>query len=116
MTTTPGPSIDLPDVHATITRAPGRITITLAGEVDADLRDYLVGVVELVARSGDPVEADLSQVTFFCAEGVRFLEALRSAAPGDALTINAISPAVATVLDLCDFQMPQGPSLASAAT
>ena len=105
MTTSPVPDTHLPTVTITTRRAHGRVAVTMTGEIDAALRDHLDTIVELVGRTGDQVVVDLAGVTFFSAEGARFLARLRLAAPDGGLALLATSPSVDLVLALCDLRV-----------
>lgn len=98
--------VDRPYVQAATVRVDGRITVRLVGEVDAELREYFDSVVALVAATGEPVEVDLSAVTFCCAELPRFLTLLREVVPGGVVRIGAMSPVVESLLELCGFVPP----------
>jgi anti-anti-sigma factor len=76
-------------------------TIVLSGEIDLLLREPFQAVLEQTAGLRPPVEVDCGDVTFFSAEGIRFLAALRS--QDEQRLVRVVRPAVAVrrVLTVC---------------
>lgn len=79
----------------------GRLLVAFSGEVDLGLTDRVDQICARVSDVGSPVDVDLTDVTFFCAQGVGFITRLRAAAPDGDVRLVGASPIAAMVLDWC---------------
>ncbi|WP_298459988.1 STAS domain-containing protein [uncultured Cellulomonas sp.] len=82
----------------------GHLLVRFSGEVDTALRAQFARVLGAVRAVGEPVEVDCREVTFFCAEGVRMLMLLQSAAGGPGVVALRSSDAVDRTLRLSGIE------------
>lgn len=88
------------DATAVVRYADGRTLVRVAGEVDESAAATFATVVDLAAARGEPVQVDLSGVTFFSAAGVTWLVRLYRRAVGGVRVV-ATSEPVRQVLRAC---------------
>ncbi|NUP39586.1 MAG: STAS domain-containing protein, partial [Streptomyces sp.] len=86
-----------------MTEAAGRTRVAVHGEVDLDCADTLYQVLaDCLTSTPRGVDVDLTATAFFDCAGLNALlrARTRARATGAELTVTAVSPAVARVLDL----------------
>ncbi len=97
---TPAPGRELPTGDITLEIRRGRLLVRFSGEIDTVLRQQFTRVLGATRAAREPVDVDLSEVTFFAAEGVRMLVLLQGAAGGPGVAEARTSPAVDRTLRL----------------
>ncbi|MEU2776245.1 STAS domain-containing protein [Streptomyces sp. NPDC007162] len=94
-----------------ISDSPGRIVLTVAGELDFTARSQAAPVIGPLALTGRDLVVDLTRVTFMDAGGLGMLLRLheRVAAGGGAMELRGLRPEVRRVLELTgtDGRFPQ---------
>lgn len=83
--------------------------IAVCGEIDmANAGDFLVRLVALVGAATDKIALDLSQVAFMDCAGLRILAEIDRyvSARGGSIRVNALSPAVARLVELIGLLEP----------
>lgn len=88
------------DATAVVRYADGRTLVRVAGEVDERAAATCETVVDLAAARSEPVQVDLSGVTFFSAAGVTWFVRLYRRAVGGVRVVSASEP-VRQVMRAC---------------
>ncbi|MEU2336405.1 STAS domain-containing protein [Streptomyces sp. NPDC006654] len=88
--------------HMRISDSPGRIVLTVAGELDFTARSQAAPAVGALVLAGRDLVVDLTQVTFMDVGGLGMLLRLgeRVAAGGGAMVLRGLRPEVRRVLEL----------------
>lgn len=89
-----------------VSRRDNHTLVTLHGEIDLSADHAFDRVLDVVTAWAEPVDVDLSDVTFFSAAGAAFLVRLASVVGPERVTIVGTCPSVELVLEVCGLQLP----------
>lgn len=73
-----------------VKRGPGQVTVSVAGEIDIATVAQLEQQLSALAAAGDPLVADLTQVSFIDAAGLRVLGRVAEQAAARGVTLHVV--------------------------